>query len=108
MSIQPHDAQLCVPDDGINPLTTDIHAVHVLLTKVHHGQLYWHRAGYVTDQDGVTPVPLILPWWLSLLETRGLVERIGFLRGDKLIVSTVAGIALLNRLDAELFGGGGL
>lgn len=82
----------------------DTPGVHVLLTRVRHGGLGWHRAGYVTLDDGLDPAPQMLDWHLTLLEAVGLVCREPYER-DHMILLTRAGDELLDRLNCEMFGG---
>lgn len=82
----------------------DTPGVHVLLTRVQYDALGYHRAGYVTLNDGLAKAPLIMAMELSILEATGLVVRAPWERGDQLILLTAAGEALLERLDSAQWG----
>lgn len=106
--MKPHVTALSQPEPVHNrvapTVTADLRSVHVLLTRVQFDALGYHRAGYVTLDDGLAKAPLLMAMELSILEATGLIFRTPLYGGDQLILLTAAGEALLDRLDAEQWG----
>jgi hypothetical protein len=89
-----HNAHVTADIRRVTPGDPDPDAALILLAEVNNGALGWHRAGYVTLDDGLTRAPEMVAWHLTLMRGKGYVAfGEASALGDRPVEITLRGLA---------------